>query len=844
MPPDASSEPRRIRRARRALRWVLVALLVLIAVVVGAGLVVSRQINDDANHRYVQDAIPLKAAVQDLAMAMTAQQSAVRGYIITGDAGRARAFTASRNDGREALATISRHLDGHPILAGLTDRVRPQIAALEVYFSEQVGRVGRGERAGAAANLQEGVSLFGSFRETSHLMLEDTDKFVRDAQASQDARTNTLTVILLAVGGAALVLAALLAIAVPRGATRLLTALDDERRTASLAEEETARLQDMTAAVAIASTRSEVAQAVLEQGQGATGAAAGSIALLDRDGETLTTFGLVGYTEAIGDTFGAYPADSPLPIPDSMSEGPIFLEDAGAVVARYPHLGEFHAGTGHEAIAALPLTIEGRPIGGLTISFAEPREFDVAERAFLSTVADLCAQALERARLYEREHREAERQQFLAEASVLLTSSLEPRATLTSLARMSVPALGDWCSVSLGGDGRIETVAIAHSDPGRLALAEAFIRDHPPHPDDASGAAAVLRTGRSEFTPSVTEELIDAALPAGERRDRIKALGLRSAMTVPLTARGRTLGALTLVSGDPRRHFDVDDLRFAEDLGARAGVAVDNVLLYERSRHIATTLQQSLLPTALPTIAGLDVTARYNAAGEGIDVGGDFYDLFELPDGAGWAAVLGDVCGKGPDAASLTALARYTIRAEADALSPSVVLGRLNDAVLRQRGDGRFLTVSYVWLAPRSGGLTARLGRGGHTPILILRASGEVETHVPRGSLVGVTADAVFEEGEVALSVGDTLVLYSDGVTETRSSEREEFGMGRLVTLLATMPGASADAIATAIERALAEFRTGPPRDDIALLVVSLAGTAPPAGATPGRATSGPTTAG
>ena len=210
--------------------------------------------------------------------------------------------------------------------------------------------------------------------------------------------------------------------------------------------------------------------------------------------------------------------------------------------------------------------------------------------------------------------------------------------------------------------------------------------------------------------PSVTEELIDAALPEGDGRDRIKALGLTSAMTVPLTARGRTLGALTLVSGDPRRHFDVDDLRFAEDLGARAGVAIDNVLLYERSRHIATTLQQSLLPIALPTIAGLDVTARYNAAGEGIDVGGDFYDLFELPDGAGWAAVLGDVCGKGPDAASLTALARYTIRAEADALSPSAVLGRLNDAVLRQRGDGRFLTVTYVWLTPTPGGLNASSG--------------------------------------------------------------------------------------------------------------------------------------
>ena len=661
-------------------------------------------------------------------------------------------------------------------------------------------------------------------------MVRDTDKFVRDARASQDNRTNSLTLILLAVGGGALVLAALLAFAVPRGATRLLTALDDERRTASLAEAETAQLQDMTAAIAVASTTSEVAQAVLEKGQGATGAAAGSIALLDRDGETLTTFGLVGYTGAITEAFRTYSASAPLPIPDCLSGGPMFLEDAAAVIARYPHLGELHAGTGHEAIAALPLTRDGRAIGGLTMSFAEPRHFDVAERAFLATIADLCAQALERARLYENEHREAERQQFLAEASALLTSSLEPRATLSSLARLSVPTLGDWCSVTLGIQGRLERVAIAHTDPDKLALAQAFLDDYPPQLDDRGGIADVLRSGRSEFTPVITDELIDSSVAPGERRARIKALGPTSAMTVPLTARGRTLGALTMVSDDPHRHFDTDDLRFAEDLGARAGVAVYNVLLYERSRHIATTLQQSLLPAALPSIAGLDVTARYSAAGEGIDVGGDFYDLFELPSAAGWAAVLGDVCGKGPDAASLTALARYTIRAEADALSPSAVLRRLNDAVLHQRGDGRFLTVSYVWLRPTPAGLTASFARGGHTPILILRASGEVERYVPRGSLVGIIPDAVFEEDEVSLSRGDTLILFSDGVTESRSAEREEFGIARLTSLLETMPAASADTIATAIERALTHFRQGPPRDDVALLVVSFTGTAPATG--------------
>ena len=825
-PPAASDTPR-VRLAKRRLTLALVSLVVLIGVIVVAGIVISRQINDEANRRYVEDAIPLKADVQDLILAMTAQQAEVRGYIITAAPARRDGYRASRARARADLAAVSGRLDGHPILAGLIERARPQISALETYYAQQVARVDRGDRATAVALVPRGAVLFERFDGTSALMLDDTDKFVRDARASQDARSRFLTLLLIGVGGGALVLAGILAFAVPRGEARLLGDLEEEREAATRAQERTARLQDMTAAVAVASTRTEVAQAVLERGRGATGAAAGSIALLDRDGAMLTTFGLVGYTEAIARSFPSYPMAAPLPIPDSIREGPIFLRDAAAVVARYPDLGEFHAGSGHQAVAALPLAIDGRAIGGLTISFAGPRSFDAGERAYLATVAELCAQAIDRARLYENEHREAERQQFLAEASALLTTPLQPRATLRALAELAVPTLGDWCSVMLAAGDRIETVAVAHRDPAELAAAEDFRERHPSRSEDTTGPAAVMRTGRSEFIPDITEEFIDAAIPPGERRVAAKALGLVSAMTVPLLARGRTLGALSLLSAESGRRFDADDLRFAEDLAARAGVAIDNVQLYERSRQIAATLQQSLLPPVLPEIAGLEVTARYAAAGEGIDVGGDFYDLFTLPHGAGWAAVLGDVCGKGPDAAALTALARYTIRAEADALSPATILSRLNEAVLRQRGDGSFLTASYVWLMPNEGGLAGVLGRGGHTPALIRRSSGSVETLVPRGSLVGVLPDAVFVEQELTLAVGDALVLYSDGVTESRSADGGEFGIERLVALLEATPGPSAEAIARAIEAAIADFRAGSPRDDIALLVISVAGPTP-----------------
>ncbi len=438
-------------------------------------------------------------------------------------------------------------------------------------------------------------------------------------------------------------------------------------------------------------------------------------------------------------------------------------------------------------------------------------------------MADLCAQALERARLYESQRRDAERERFLADASTLLATPLEPRIALSSLARMAVPGLADWCSVSLATDNGIEMVAVTHADPGREALARDVARRFPASDADPSGVGAVIRTGRSEFAPQITAEMVEEALPPGEQRDAILSLGLVAAMTVPLTARGRTLGALVLASGDSGRRFHDDDLQFAEDLGRRAGLAIDNALLFARSRQIAQTLQDSLLPTSLPVVEGLDVAARYVAGGEGMDVGGDFYDLFALSGDRATFAVLGDVCGKGPEAAALTALARYTIRADAEGRSPGEVLERLNRAVLAQVGDLRFLTATCVRLRRRGGSVEGLLARGGHPPSLILRADGAVEVVVPTGALVGVLETIHFEEAAFRLAPGDVLVMFSDGVTEARSPDGELFGLERLSAVLAPRAGAGADEIARAVHEAVLAFGTGRPHDDIALLVLRAA---------------------
>jgi sigma-B regulation protein RsbU (phosphoserine phosphatase) len=247
---------------------------------------------------------------------------------------------------------------------------------------------------------------------------------------------------------------------------------------------------------------------------------------------------------------------------------------------------------------------------------------------------------------------------------------------------------------------------------------------------------------------------------------------------------------------------------------------VDNAMLLDRSREIARTLQDSLLPARLPDVDGLDVAARYVAGGEGVEVGGDFYDLFPIDGGNGWAAVLGDVCGKGTEAAALTALARHTLRAESQELSPAEVLGRLNRAILREGTDSRFLTATYAWLREMDGSVDVRLARGGHPPAIVIRHDGSVETLCPAGPLLGIMDDIRFAESGFALRPGDTLVLFSDGLIEARSPDGELFGMDRVTAIAAEAAAGGAEGVAEALESAITRFGAADASDDRALLVI------------------------
>ncbi|MBA2515920.1 MAG: SpoIIE family protein phosphatase [Solirubrobacterales bacterium] len=405
---------------------------------------------------------------------------------------------------------------------------------------------------------------------------------------------------------------------------------------------------------------------------------------------------------------------------------------------------------------------------------------------------------------------------FLADAGAVLDATLDLDETLDSLASLCVPRVADWCSIEMvEPGGRLRNAAVAHPDPSRVEEARELQRRYPPDPDAPTGSAAVIRTGRAELYPEVGEELEKAGAVDADHLELIRGLGMRSAMIVPLTARGETFGAITFVAAESGRRFDADDFGLAQDLGLRAAMALDNARLYRERSHVARTLQASLLPEVLPEIPGVRIAARYEPLGAGTEVGGDFYDVFPIGDRR-WAVVIGDVCGKGAEAAALTALARYTLRAVAP-VAPAEALLRLNAAILRQRNDMRFITIIYAELDLGGARPCITLACGGHPPPLLVHASGESEVVACQGTLIGVTPDPELSQVSVELAPGDTLAFYTDGVSEASHAEPLD---GH--ALLARLNGArSADAVADELQR-LARSTEAPARDDVAILALQV----------------------
>jgi len=578
-----------------------------------------------------------------------------------------------------------------------------------------------------------------------------------------------------------------------------------------------AHLYAITAALSGTTDLTVIAETLADQTLTAFGASRGAVVLRSEDGSSLETVAWRGHKTTVIERWRRFPLDASSPIGDAVLRNePVVMVDRDDWLARYDGLvrDEIPA-----AAASIPLDVGDRAIGGLTLSFDHPREFTSDDIGFMLGAARQGAQALERARSEAVRRLAEERLALLARAGGLLAESLDYPKTLAAVVDLVVPRFADWATVEiLEPSGSIRSLAVAHVDPEKSAIAKEFRARRPPDLSAPSGVGHVIATGEPEIVPEITEEMI-AAIDDPEIEELVRELHLRSAMIVPLSARGRTLGAMTYVWAESGNTYSSADLALAQTLAARVALVIDNARLYRDRDHIARTLQHSLLPPDPPTIDGIDLAARYRPAGEGIEAGGDFYDAFDIGDGE-WTVALGDVCGKGPDAAALMGMVRHTIRAAAiRERAPARVLATVNAALGRQTSDEQFCTAIAARLRPQGDHVLAWMCVAGHPPPLILRADGFLHWIEGSGALLGVLDDAGLTDQEIRLAPGDTLVLYTDGVTEERG-DRSAFGERGLAAALEGAAGTSATEIVERIERAVLAHGSGEPRDDIAILAV------------------------
>jgi PAS domain S-box-containing protein len=406
-------------------------------------------------------------------------------------------------------------------------------------------------------------------------------------------------------------------------------------------------------------------------------------------------------------------------------------------------------------------------------------------------------------------------QRMLARAGELLAASLDYERTLQQVAELAVPELADWCTVALPDErGFIRTVAVAHSDPARVQLARRLGDRYPLPHDAASGAALVVRDGVSQVANEITDEMLAAVAQDDEHLTLLRSVGMRAGLVVPMSAGGTTVGALSLVSAESSRRFSDADLALAEEIARRAGTAVQNARLYSERSHIARTLQTGLLPGRLPEMPGWQIATLYRPAGDENWVGGDFYDAFEAR--GGWMTLVGDVAGRGAEAAAITGLARYTLRTAARLLDdPLDAVGTLN-AELLAREQMSLCSVAALLLREEDGRATAEIVCAGH-PLALLVRDGSVTPVGAFSPMLGAYPVQEWARRTVELQDGDVLVLYTDGVFDAVGADGR-FGEERLQ---ATVAGAADAAEAVAlIDGALSAFEVGAQADDTAVLAI------------------------
>jgi serine phosphatase RsbU (regulator of sigma subunit) len=581
-----------------------------------------------------------------------------------------------------------------------------------------------------------------------------------------------------------------------------------------------ALLQRVTAELTAARDVPDVCRVAVANATRVLGARSSAVYLLGDDG----VFRLAAADGNDGSTpsYDEFPVAATLPGGDAIrSRAPIVVRSMTELAERYPSLASVYPD--ERTLLVAPLVVRDHELGVLSLTFVDQGGVDEqTQLTLLTTLADVSAQALERATATSAASAAAERLAFLAEASVVLSSSLDYRTVLAAVASLVVPRLADWCAIQLLDNDELETVALTHFDPTKAAWAAQMGERYPTDMTAPSGAPNVIRTGVSELYPDIPQELIEAAAVDDEHLQILRQLGICSGVVVPLTGRTGTFGALTMVHAESGRHYGDDDVAFVEDLARRAALAVETAHAFREQSgrlaevtRVAEAAQHAILAAPPAQIGPVALAARYVSAAAEALIGGDLFEVVERPGTV--RLLIGDVRGKGLDAVRTATVVLGEFRAAAADIDELTDVAVQIDRRLRPYlTDEDFVTAA---LAEIGNDGSFALVSCGHPPALLLSPDGIETVETTSSPPLGLGAAPVAVTG--SLKPGDRLFLYTDGIIEARDRQGQFVDLRRLLEPVRSDDlEASLDGVLTGLRSAVG----GALADDLAMLAAEYVG--------------------
>jgi serine phosphatase RsbU (regulator of sigma subunit)/anti-sigma regulatory factor (Ser/Thr protein kinase) len=578
-------------------------------------------------------------------------------------------------------------------------------------------------------------------------------------------------------------------------------------------------IQKVTADLAAAATVKDVAETVVENALELLLADVAVVYLLDDDGMLRAVRRDGAGDDSLASAYEAFPVDADLPGSIALrTRQPLVFRSKEDFETRFPQLKGDHPEDMRLLVA--PLAVGDHGLGVIALRFVGTSAVDEdSQLTLLTTLAGVTSQALERAFATSVAAEAVERLALLADASAVLASSLDHREVLQDLAEVIVPRLADWCSVQLAEDDELVTVGFAHVDPELTAWVLGMHGRYPMTADATDvGAPAVLRTGVSELSPRVPEDLIEAAVLDPDHLRVVRSLGMTSALAVPVRGQTGVIGTITMVHATSGRHFDLEDLTLAEDLARRAGAAVETAHAFrdqstrlEDVLRVAEAAQHAILAVPPAQVGSYALGAHYISAAAEALVGGDLYEITQRPGAV--RLLIGDVRGKGLEAIRIATIVLGEFRAAAADLDDLTRVARQIDRRVRSYlGDEDFVTALIADL--NDDGTYTLVNCGHPAPLLAAAAGGLSELQSPVSVPLGLGVDPVSVTG--VLQPDDRLLLFTDGLIEARETSG---GFVDLMKMTAPLVSAPFDTVLDEVVGRVQEATGGPLADDLALLI-------------------------